>query len=171
MLYITGESAQKDNEHYEYLTIGKGRNRKIITAETQTNTVLLKTRHTEAREPRKKHNYAFASNWEVYDTYKKTLTEDGEDDSDATVSNNSQTEETVILTEKDKLMIKLLKNVRFQEALIVMERLLANNNYNQKQKQFKCLHNRDPMKEGIEYNYKLNLLWTFANSETEGLCR
>lgn len=129
----------------------------------------MKTRYTEARQPKKKHNYAFASNWEVYDTYMKKLIEGDEElDTDATLSDDSQVEEAVIITHEDKQMIKLLKYVQFQEALIVMERLLANNNYNSKQKRFRCLYRQNPLEESIDYNYKLNLLWTFANSDTEG---
>lgn len=166
---FVGDATQRENEHYEYLTVGKGRNRKIITAETQTNTVLLKTRHTEARQPKKKHNYAFASNWEVYDTYKKALAEGGEEEeTDDSLSDTSQLEEASVISEGDKQFMKLLRNVRFQDALIVMERLLANNNYNKQQKRFQCLYNPDPLKESIEYNYKLDLLWTFANSDTKG---
>lgn len=129
----------------------------------------MKTRHTEARQPKKKHNYAFASNWEVYDTYRNALIEDDEEvDTDATLSDDSQAEDAIVITDEDKQMIKLLKYVQFQEALIVMERLLANNNYNNKQKRFRCLYSPNNLQESIDYNYKLNLLWTFANSDTEG---
>lgn len=95
--------------------------------------------------------------------------EDGEEeDSDATLSDDSQLDESIIITEQDKQMMKLLKNVRFQEALIVTERLLANNNYNKAQKRFRCLSGRDSLQQTIEYNYKLDLLWTFANVDTKG---
>lgn len=88
---------------------------------------------------------------------------------DETLSDDSQLDEASAITEQEKYMIKLLKNVRFQEALIVVERLLANNNYNKEQKRFRCLYTPEPLQQTIEYNYKLDLLWTFANSDTKGL--
>nr|XP_023028759.1 WD repeat-containing protein 78-like [Leptinotarsa decemlineata] len=63
-----------------------------------------------------------------------------------------------------------MKNPKFLEAVCVIERLLANNCYNEQQKIFRGLSVPDKFREKIEYNYKLNLLWTFANSSTKGLC-
>lgn len=156
----------EDNQQYDFLTIGKGRNRKVIHAEVQTQEILLKSRTTEARRPRRKHNYAFASNWEMYDTYndkqmsqqpvRHAIQLEDEDDANFEMTNEKQME-------------KLLKNSRFREALIVTERLLANNNFNIQQKRFRGLLKPDPFREKIEYDYRLDLLWTFANSDTEGI--
>lgn len=129
----------------------------------------MKTRYTEARQPKKRHNYAFASNWEVYDTYKKTLVKYGQEDyTDDTLSDDTDGEEVAVVTEADKQMVKLLKNIRFQVALIVIERLLANNNYNEEQKRFRSLYSPNPLLQAIDYTYRLDLLWTFANSDTKG---
>lgn len=64
-----GNLVEKDNENYEYLTVGKGRNRKTTNAEIQTMMCLQKSRATMAKKPSRAHGYAFASNWDMYDTF------------------------------------------------------------------------------------------------------
>ncbi|ENN80709.1 hypothetical protein YQE_02877, partial [Dendroctonus ponderosae] len=70
----------------------------------------------------------------------------------------------------EKQLCKLMKNPRFQEAVCVVERLLANNCFNEEQKRFRGLSDPDIFRDDIQYKYNLNLLWTFANNATKGRC-
>lgn len=66
---VEGDQVEKDNEQYDYLTIGKGRNRKTTNAEIQTQMNLLKTRSTNAERSGKNHGSTFVSEWEMHDTF------------------------------------------------------------------------------------------------------
>ncbi|KAB0795109.1 hypothetical protein PPYR_11948 [Photinus pyralis] len=166
------EAAQVEieNSTYEYLTVGKGRNRKVVNAEVQTVQILKKTRTTEAEEVKRKHNEAFASEWDMYDSYggAQQKLKQREDDEIADYTNKEDEDEE--LSKEDLDLLKLLRNDSFQEALCITERLLANNNFNAEQKRFRGLSDPDPHRKDIEYKYGLKLLWTFANKETSGKC-
>ncbi|KAK5645037.1 hypothetical protein RI129_006337 [Pyrocoelia pectoralis] len=163
------EAAQveKDNSTYEYLTVGKGRNRKVVNAEVQTAQILLKTRTTEAEDVKRKHNEAFASEWDMYDSYAMQCQQKEEVDN---VNETYIEKEDEELSQESLELLNLFRNDSFQEALCITERLLANNNFNAEQKRFRGLSDPDPHRENIEYKYDLNLLWTFANKETNGKC-
>ena len=174
-----GEASQVDNQLYDYLTTGKGRNRKVSSIGVQTIPVLLKTRHTQPIHYEFSDNSTFASNWEMYDTYKQKELEETQDEyayeSDVTldeevVENDHQLKDEVSLeqlrkTQQEKELEALTVNENFFNAALVIERLLANNCYNEEQKHFKGILERDsdPV---IKYNYKLELLWTFCNDDT-----
>lgn len=154
-----------DNEHYDYLTIGKGRNRKTTDAEIQTYVNLLKTRSTVARRPKRNNDYAFASMWDMYDTY------DQENQETATMSVPEELtifEDSELLDDSEDQMKKLVQNPNFQHCVLVMERVLANNVYNQQQKRFRGIIAQDPFRPNIEFKYDLDLLWTFKSLSTKG---
>lgn len=163
---------ESDNERYEYLTTGKGKNRKVLNAQVQTLDILKKTKNTDTPKIHKTHNYAFASNWDMYDSYAK----DQDAGHDLREEDDDEIEDRNILesfshkqsSTESQAMYSLFKNPRFQDALIVMERLLANNNFNIQQKRFRGLTEQDPFREDIDYKYTLDLLWTFANENTKG---
>ncbi|XP_050295299.1 dynein axonemal intermediate chain 4-like [Anthonomus grandis grandis] len=175
-----GDLVEQLNQEYEYLTEGKGRNRKVVNAEAQTVHILKKSRNTEAEFVQTINRKAFASNWEMFDTFyneKDNETEPTDNDS------NESDEDTVVnqtpsaysidsyrMPADEKQIIKLMKNPKFQEAVCVIERLLANNCFNEQQKRFRGLSDPSPFREDIEYKYRLDLLWTFANSYTKGRC-
>lgn len=156
------ELVEKDNEYYDYLTIGKGRNRKTTNAEIQTEINLLKTRSTIAKRYTRRNEETFASEWEMYDTY-------GVADLESTtqVHSKSKEEEIKIITPEEQ-MKSLMLNSKFQESVLIMERVLANNVFNNKQKTFRGLIEQDPFRPDIEFKYKLELLWTFKSSYTTG---
>ncbi|KAL1508970.1 hypothetical protein ABEB36_003782 [Hypothenemus hampei] len=172
-----GEAIEKENQEYIYLTEGKGRNRRVVNAEVQTIKILNKSRGTEAEIIRMTNEKTFASNWDMYDTYDSKIKENKVDDSlnssesdtDSLISESSSVDSYKMATEERQLY-KLLKNSRFQEAVCVVERLLANNYFNEQQKRFRGLSEPDIFRENIEYKYCLNLLWTFANASTNGHC-
>lgn len=73
------------------------------------------------------------------------------------------------MASEEKQLFKLMRNPRFQEAVCVIERLLANNCFNEEQKRFRGLTDPDIFREDIQYQYSLKLLWTFANNATKGM--
>lgn len=158
------------------MTKGKGRNRKILNAEAQTLPITTKSRHTFCPKAKTKTKSAFASNWEMYDTY--LIQEQADRSSSESSSSESGDFETVQedtasmdsyrMSADERDYVKLLKNPRFLEAVCVIERLLANNCYNEQQKIFRGLTVQDDFREDIVYQYNLNYLWTFANENTKG---
>nr|XP_022906107.1 WD repeat-containing protein 78-like [Onthophagus taurus] len=168
---VEGDLVESDNKMYEYLTVGKGRNRKVVCAEVQTIPVLLKTRDTTAVRYRTKSDYAYASGWDMYDTYNEVKDEDEENNIPLAAKESVQVSiDSFQVPSEEKQMMALVKTPEFLNALCVVERLLANNNFNAQQKRFRGLSDPDPFREKIEYKYELNLLWTFANEKTAGRC-
>ncbi|KAF5298180.1 hypothetical protein FQA39_LY02604 [Lamprigera yunnana] len=159
-------AVETENARYEFLTEGKGRNRKVTEAEAQTIQTLQKTRSTEAHATLCKQNMAFASIWDMYDVYEKVEVPFV---SDKCVKEKAAIEEDEIFA-KDLEFSNLLKNLDFQQALCVIERLLANNNYNKEQKRFRGLTKLDSQEEEITYKYTLQFLWTFVSKDTIGKC-
>lgn len=163
-----GLLVETENQLYDHLTIGKGRNRKVVNQEIQTTPIVWKTRETQKDRAKRSHDHAFASGWDMFDTYEAAEREASSDteseENEARESKHSI--DSYQMPSEDKQMIKLVKNPRFQDAVTVIERLLANNNFNEQQKRFRGLLDPDPFRENIEYNYELKFLWTFANSKT-----
>ncbi|KAF5306983.1 hypothetical protein FQR65_LT07206 [Abscondita terminalis] len=160
-----GTLVEAENQRYIYLTEGKGKNRKVVNAKVQTITTLVKSRSTEAENVARKQNHAFASEWDMYDTYETTKLVDDESSDKPALPKKIDFEE---MKKEDVEFYHLLKKLSFQQALCVTERLLANNNFNEEQKLFRGLSDPDPYREDIEYKYSLRLLWTFKNSDTMG---
>lgn len=175
--FFTGFRIEEDNKQYEYLTEGKGRNRKVLHADVQTVPLMMKSRETFCPKSKTKTSSTFASNWEMYDTFLKKfgdLQSSSSDSSSESVHpeggvNDSSSVDSYRLAPDEKQYAKLLKNPRFLEAATVIERLLANNCFNEQQKIFRGLTVQDDFREDIEYNYRLNHLWTFANENTTGI--
>ncbi|XP_030761738.1 WD repeat-containing protein 78-like isoform X1 [Sitophilus oryzae] len=175
-----GILVDEKNKEYEFLTEGKGRNRKVVNAEAQTVQILKKSRNTLAEVVKTHDRHAFASNWEMYDTYHDNVNavSDESEDSDKSeefdfnvdLKETTGSVDSFRMSTEEKQLLRLMKNPRFQEAVCVIERLLANNCYNEQQKRFRGLSDPDDFREDIEYKYRLNLLWTFANSSTTGRC-
>ncbi|XP_044754332.1 dynein axonemal intermediate chain 4-like isoform X2 [Coccinella septempunctata] len=172
-----GNYVEKLNADYEYLTVGKGKNRKVIDAMVQTHGTLRKSRETEAVKVKTASHSTFASNWEMYDTFlddnsqEKHVEEDNDSQKDELHGlNDTVSVESFRQSMEEKQLCNLMKNERFLQAATVVERLLANNAYNVQQKRFKGLTEGNELRENIEYKYELDLLWTFANDQTQGKC-
>lgn len=138
-----------------------------MNAEVQTYPILLKTRETEAQKIRMKSSYAYASGWDMYDTYNRE--EEYVEQASTQETSSHVSVDSVQVPNEERQMMKIVKDTRFLDSLRVIERLLANNNYNKQQQIFRGLLEPDPFREDIEYNYQLNLLWTFANEKTKGI--
>lgn len=165
-----GNYTEEDNKRYEYLTVGKGRNRKVLNAEIQTEPILYKTRETEKERVKNVSSYAFASGWDMFDTYTKCEVIKDEEQDKEFVLDLKKSIDSLTLTKEEREFQSIVMNPNFFEACIIIERLLANNNFNDKQKRFRGLLDPEPFRDGIEYKYRLELLWTFANATTKGLC-
>lgn len=64
-----GIKVQKENENYEYKTIGPGSHRKLVEIETQTIQILMRSRGTYLSRKRRVNEGMFVNNWVIYDTY------------------------------------------------------------------------------------------------------
>lgn len=126
----------------------------------------MKTRETEKERVRSTSSYAFASGWDMFDTYSKDEVKD--DEQQETPLDQKKSIDSVVVPKEERAFQELILNPRFFEACIIIERLLASNNFNEQQKRFRGLSDPEPFRENIEYKYRLNLLWTFANDKTQG---
>lgn len=179
---LLGNVIESDNKLYEYLTVGKGRNRKVVHVEAQTVPILRKSRNTDAIKVRHANSSSFVSNWEMYDTYStsnnNSFTESQqvrtsiEPSSTASVTDNYELEDIFKVNSNklpsvDEEMLKIYRNSNFLKAVCIIERLLANNYYRDEQMRFRGL-TTSPEKAHDGYEYKFELLWTFANDKTKG---
>lgn len=60
---------EQDNKRYDFLTIGKGKQRKTSNAESQTIDALYKTRSINTDRIRQMDAGTFVSNYDMFDTY------------------------------------------------------------------------------------------------------
>lgn len=169
-ILFLGIQTDEANKRYEYLTVGKGRNRKVLNAEIQTVPILYKTRETEKERIRNTNNYAFASGWDMFDTYAQNdMAQDEKEEEDKEIiATQKLSYDSLTNTKEEREFQEIVLDPKFFESCIIIERLLANNNFNEQQKRFRGLLDPEPFRDGIEYKYRLNLLWTFANNKTQG---
>ncbi|CAH0554774.1 unnamed protein product [Brassicogethes aeneus] len=165
-----GDQVAEDNENYEYLTTGKGRNRRVISVGIQTMPILMKSRDTDCLMIKMQDTGAYASNWEMYDTFNETVEKDDEDEifSDEELKpTDVQSMDSYRIALDERQLLKIVKSEKFQDALCIIERLLANNNFNEQQKIFRDISERSPFTENeVDYKYRLELLWSFCNEDT-----
>ena len=64
------EAVKRDNEQYDFLTVGKGRHRRTTDAEAQTANLLYKSRAVNTDRIKKDTVGTFVSNYAIFDTYK-----------------------------------------------------------------------------------------------------
>lgn len=60
---------EASNSQYDYMTIGKGKNRRTSEAEAQTTNILYKTRAVNTERIKKSNIGTFVSNYDMFDTY------------------------------------------------------------------------------------------------------
>lgn len=66
---LEGEMVERENENYEYVTVGPGSDRKLLNVETQTICVLTKSRGTYCGLRPRRNQGTFVNNWVIHDTY------------------------------------------------------------------------------------------------------
>ncbi|KAL4707379.1 hypothetical protein ACJJTC_008564 [Scirpophaga incertulas] len=166
---------EEENEYYQYITVGKGRNRKMVLQETQTNEYISQSRHTLASRPQKKNAMVFASLWDMHDTYANLALIKKEQEQDEMVM--YQSVEPTLLRKKEKSTNKLAKEdgkafneiattVEFHDALLLTERVLSTLNHSDAQKKFRGLVRMNPLSLDLVYIYTMKPLWTFECETT-----
>lgn len=64
-----GQALERENENYEYVTVGPGSNRKLLNVETQTISVLTKSRGTYCGLRPRRNQGTLMNSWVIHDTY------------------------------------------------------------------------------------------------------
>lgn len=161
-----------DNDFYAYITVGKGRNRKMIQTETQTESCITQSRHTLAVRPQKKNASAFASVWDMEDTYAKLQREKTHEEDDEMVLYQSaaphylrKRNKVVSVLGSQEQVKNLVNTPQFQDAVMITERVLASKEYVAEQKRFRGLVHRNPLSLDLIYIYSMKPLWTLECPE------
>lgn len=171
----TGNLIEEENEYYQYITVGKGRNRKMVLEETQTRQTVSQTRHTLATRPKKKNAISFASLWDMYDTYAALAQSQEVEEEDEMVMYQSAA--AYLLRKKrlkgpggkkNKTFDVIGRLPQFNDAVMLTERVLASKDYSSAQKMFRGLVSMDPLSPDLVYVYTLKPLWVFECTETAG---
>ncbi|KAL0842395.1 hypothetical protein ABMA28_014509 [Loxostege sticticalis] len=169
-------TVEEENEYYQYITVGKGRNRKMVIEETQTKACVTQTRHTLATRPQKKNAIAFASMWDMHDTYAKLAKIKPKEEPDEMVLYQSA-EPTLLRKKKQKVsedpderkgktFEEIAPTPEFLDAVLLTERVLATLEYSDEQKKFRGLIRVDPLSLDLVYIYTMKPLWTLEYEET-----
>lgn len=170
-----GNRVEEENTYYEYITVGKGRNRKTVPEETQTNEKVFQSRHTLATRPQKRNAIAFASMWDMHDTYALLAMKREEEKEDEMVLYQSVAP-TVLRKKRNKTVAvehstgksfeSIASTPQFLDAVLLVERVLASLEYGDAQKKFRGLIQIDPLSLDLVYIYSMRPLWTFECEET-----
>ncbi|CAH0406300.1 unnamed protein product [Chilo suppressalis] len=170
-----GNAIEEENEYYQYITVGKGRNRKMVIEETQTKESVFQSRHTLATRPEKKNAMAFASMWDMHDTYARLALFKPQEEPDEMVLYQSaeptllrkkkiKTEEVSL--RKGKTFEEIAPTAEFMDAVLLAERVLSTLEYSKQQKRFRGLVPMNPLSLELIYTYTMKPLWTFECEDT-----
>ncbi|CAH2073312.1 unnamed protein product, partial [Iphiclides podalirius] len=171
-----GNAVEEQNNFYQYITVGKGRNRKTVTVETQTKECVAQSRHTLATRPQKKNAPAFASLWDMHDTYARLSETVREEEPDEMVMYQS-VEPRLLRKKKPAARVSVARGKSFEEisrtpefldAVLLTERVLATMQLADAQKKFRGLVRFNPFSIDLVYVYSLKPLWTLECNETAG---
>lgn len=160
------KAVEDDNALYEYLTLGKGKNRRTSDAEAQTGNVLFKSRSVNTERIKNQNVGTFVSNYDMFDTYKDLAIHTESLDS---LDKQAKIEVTTYTKHGGDDVDKLLSSSdNFKLSSMVIQRLLAGNIFHDRQKRFRNMIMPDPLDLSIKYLYRLNVLWTYKMIETIG---
>ncbi|XP_068629649.1 dynein axonemal intermediate chain 4 [Battus philenor] len=170
---------EEQNNYYQYITVGKGRNRKMVTEETQTKECVSQSRHTLATRPQKKNAIAFASLWDMHDTYAKLAKVVKKEEPDEMVMYQSvepkllrrkkkESVSTEVAQIKGKTFEEICNTQEFLDAVLLTERVLATLEFSDAQKKFRGLISFNPFSLDLVYVYSMKPLWTLECKETAG---
>lgn len=166
---------EEENEYYQYITVGKGRNRKLVVEETQTKEYVTQTRHTMATMPQKKNAIVFASLWDMHDTYARLAQIKPKEEPDEMVLYQSAPPNLLRKRNKINAELSMRKGKTFEEialtkefldAVLLTERVLATSKYYDAQKKFRGLVRMDPLSLDLVYIYSMKPLWDFDCEDT-----
>ncbi|KOB73786.1 putative axonemal dynein intermediate chain inner arm i1 [Operophtera brumata] len=168
---------EEENEYYQYITVGKGRNRKMVVEETQTKACITQTRHTLAVRPQKKNAMAFAAMWDMHDTYARLAKVKPKEEPDEMVLYQSaapsllrkkKKKSAADSEDRGKTFEEIAPSAEFQDAVLVTERVLASLEYCEAQKIFRGLVRIDPLSLDLVYFYSMRPLWSLDCEDTAG---
>ncbi|XP_047527772.1 dynein axonemal intermediate chain 4 [Vanessa atalanta] len=171
-----GNTVEEENEFYQYITVGKGKNRKMVTEETQTKECVSQSRHTLATRPQKKNAIAFASLWDMHDTYARLARIRPEEKPDEMVMYQSAAPTLLrkkkvnldaLVENNEKSIEQILNTPQFLDAVLLTERVLATLEYSDAQKKFRGLIRLDPLSLDLVYVYTMKPLWTLECEESQ----
>lgn len=174
---LEGNIVEEENEYYQYITVGKGRNRKMVAEETQTKECVSQTRHTLATRPEKRNAIAFASMWDMHDTYARLARVKPKEEPDEMIMYQSA-EPTLLRKKKQKVddaderrgktFDEIAPTPEFLDAILLTERVLSTLEYSDQQKKFRGLIRIDPLSLDLIYIYTMKPLWTLECEDTVG---
>ncbi|XP_045781950.1 dynein axonemal intermediate chain 4 [Maniola jurtina] len=172
-----GAAVEEENEFYQYITVGKGKNRKMVNEETQTNELITQTRQTLATRPQKKNAIVFASMWDMHDTYARLAKIKPKEQPDEMVMYQSAAPHLLRkkkdkshefeLERRGKTFDEISTSPEFLDAVLLTERVLATLEYSSAQKKFRGLIRINPLSLDLIYVYSMKPLWTLECSDTE----
>ncbi|KYN42623.1 WD repeat-containing protein 78 [Trachymyrmex septentrionalis] len=173
-----GQAIKQENENYEYVTVGPGSDRKLLNVETQTIHLLTKSRGTYCGLRSRRNEGMFVNNWVIHDTYaapELMIEKNGRMMVHTKESIRRMREaqelgyklpepETKVLLDQslEEQLSHICQKTGFLDAASIMERIIANNVFAKAQKRFNGLIKRDLCALDLEFDYHLDLLWTFA---------
>ncbi|XP_044733490.1 dynein axonemal intermediate chain 4-like [Chrysoperla carnea] len=163
------KDVSRDNELYDFITKGKGRNRKVVNAESQTSVIIVKTRSTNIIRSKQMHSDAFASGWDMLDSRKvipvKEVDEIVQIDPIAEEQRlkDMLNDVPIITNDYETQMRRIHALQSFKIATMIMERILDANIFKKEQTRIRGLFPPNPFEEEIEFKYRLDLLWVFTN--------
>ncbi|XP_012061354.1 PREDICTED: WD repeat-containing protein 78-like [Atta cephalotes] len=173
---LEGQAIKQENKNYEYVTIGPGSDRKLVNVETQTIHVLTKSRGTYYGLRSRRNQGMIMNNWVIHDTYaapELMIEKNGHMIVHTKESIHRMQEaqklryklpepETIPDQSPEEQLSRICRETEFLYAVTIMERIIANNVFAEAQKRFTGLIKRDPCALDLEFDYHLDLLWTFA---------
>lgn len=166
-----GNAVEEENDYYQYITVGKGRNRKMVVEETQTRSTVTQTRHTLAVRPQKKNALCFASMWDMHDTYAQlAIKEEVEEKDDmvlyATAAEHLLRKRKKKKVTKGKTFEEISNTPEFLDAVLLTERVIGTREFGKAQKIYRGLVHMDPLSLDLIYIYSMRPLWSFESRET-----
>lgn len=167
-------AVEAENEFYQYITVGKGKNRKMVVEETQTKALVTQTRHTLATRPQKKNAMSFASTWDMHDTYARLALSKEKVEEDEMVMYQSAAPSLLrkkkivaaVGPKKGKSFEEIGRTSEFMDAALLVERVLAAQAYSDAQKKFRGLIQMNPLSLDLIYIYTMTPLWSFECETT-----
>ncbi|KAL0133151.1 hypothetical protein PUN28_000720 [Cardiocondyla obscurior] len=177
-----GQAVLQENKNYEYVTIGPGSNRKLSDIETQTIRVLTKSRGTYCGLKPRRNRGTFVNNWVIHDIYaapeliidrnQHAVVHTKESMRQLREAQEFQYKlpepETISEQSPEEQLSRIYQETRFLDAVYVMERIIANNVFIEALKRFTGLIKCDPYALDLKFDYRLDLLWTFACEMVRG---
>lgn len=162
-------AVEMDNERYDFLTIGKGQQRKTSDAEAQTQQKLLKTRAVNTDRIRKKTVGTFVSNYDMFDTYADLESHTTNLDVEAIDKTETLAITTYTLEGSGVDLSELLQESKsFKLSSMILQRILASNVYRERQRRFRNMDAVSPLDKNVRYYYRTDLLFTYKTVTTVG---